>query len=506
MCIVDRDYTCVIVDDEPHVIEGLVSMVPWADHHFNHIETFENAIAALEFLRCNPVDLLITDVRMPELDGLSLINEAKKVNAEIFVLVMSGYRDFEYVKKAMFYGANGYLVKPVFEEDVVPFFAEAKAYIQKKKEELYCQYNCKREKISLLFNVATDDTMDKDISKNYVVNDYEVLKGENRLHFVIGWKAYEPMHTRNSIEALKESEVRIPFTSPFDMLELYRSIHGFIFLTDLNYDILTGFFEEQHRCEYWRIVEAGPTLSEAKEQYRGLLDKLNRLHHFSESDVQLHKSAHTTIKEFVDAIVRVDKESLTELIKTLFCDVKSVDKNLAELASEIKHLYEKIVESIMLPLEENEKHQVCPYAVFTLESFELEELLIRFENYLKAVMRIMENIRNQHKDGFKVRIEAFVDANYMHSITIKELADAMHMHPSYMGQKLIQLFGESFNHYVHRVRIEKSILLMQQDEQRDFQQIAYEVGYNHYPAFLKAFKRSKGMTPMDFVKTNRSIR
>lgn len=122
-------YNILIADDEPAVYEGLSILIDWEKYGFHVTNTAEDGEDALEKIKTGRYNLIITDIRMPVLDGLELIKAIKEQNSSTKILITSGYSDFSYAKKAIEYGVKGYLLKPVDREDLIK-------YIIKIKEEL----------------------------------------------------------------------------------------------------------------------------------------------------------------------------------------------------------------------------------------------------------------------------------------------------------------------------------------------------------------------------------
>ena len=103
----------VIADDEPKVNLLLQKIVNWEALGFEIVGTAQDGIHALELIRKEKPDLVMTDIRMPGCDGMELIRQAKEVKPDILFIVVSGYRQFEYARTALKYGVEDYLLKPV---------------------------------------------------------------------------------------------------------------------------------------------------------------------------------------------------------------------------------------------------------------------------------------------------------------------------------------------------------------------------------------------------------
>lgn len=524
-------FNVVLIDDEPHVIEGLKAMVPWESQGFVQVTAFEQSELALEHLLKNPPDLLITDVRMPILDGLDLIKKVKKVYPELYILIMSGYRDFEYVKKAITYGANGYLVKPVFEEDILPHLTEVKARIQKKEDELFCQRNCQLEEIKKYFNADESDKSIVDyrrgiettelISPDHFETDidtlqqnYRSINANRKRSFVALWKGNCASSTAMLLEDLEyilelirmdEQEyirsVEISEDLSIEISELYASAHGIIGWIPFDAKKVEKWLTMHTIAEQWNVIEADTDIEVARETFLTLKRRLERAHHYQkESFVSKRQTTECNMESFVDSILRLEEEQIREMTIELMHHYDLEQFSTREVIKSMTGLIEKIIVSMTRFIDEDEPLKAMVGELICFEKATVEDILIFFEKSTQYLLELTQKNRNLNKDSFKNQVENFVELHYNEPITIKELAEAMHMHPSYLGQKLVLHLGESFTHYVHRIRINKSIELMQTDSLEHLQEIAYQVGYNHYAVYIKYFKQYMEMTPNDYLK------
>ena len=112
-------YQVVIVDDEPFVLEDLKKSIDWEGSNFEIAYADTDPQHVLSYIHSHTVDLLITDINMPEMSGLTLITEAKAIQPLLSVLVLSAYDNFEYVRTALRNGAENYLLKPLNPEELL---------------------------------------------------------------------------------------------------------------------------------------------------------------------------------------------------------------------------------------------------------------------------------------------------------------------------------------------------------------------------------------------------
>ena len=106
-------YKVLLVDDEYMITEGLKRLIPFEKWDMEVVATANHADEALDYVREHPVDIVISDVNMPDKTGLEMIQEMKNILPDSYYILLSGYQEFDYVKKAMNLSVVDYLVKPV---------------------------------------------------------------------------------------------------------------------------------------------------------------------------------------------------------------------------------------------------------------------------------------------------------------------------------------------------------------------------------------------------------
>ena len=119
----------VLIDDKKSIVEGMKYLIEWEQYGFEISAALRCAADAISFVEKNHVDLIISDIRMPGMSGLELIEEIRKIDSLVKFIIMSGYAEFEYAKKALYYQANGYLLKPVDEYELIELLNRVKSEI-----------------------------------------------------------------------------------------------------------------------------------------------------------------------------------------------------------------------------------------------------------------------------------------------------------------------------------------------------------------------------------------
>ena len=108
----------LIVDDEYFIGKLIYKLVDWDIKHLECVNILDNGEDAIDYIRNNTPDIVITDIRMPGISGLDLIRETRDISNKIQYIIISGYREFEYAREAMKYGIDHYVLKPINKDDL----------------------------------------------------------------------------------------------------------------------------------------------------------------------------------------------------------------------------------------------------------------------------------------------------------------------------------------------------------------------------------------------------
>ena len=128
-------YKAVLVDDETYDLEGMRKLIPWQDLNIEIVCCENKPLAAMDYMAQNEVDLLITDIKMPVLNGLELAKKALERNPDLRTVFISGYEDFQYAKQALQLKADGYVLKPVDDQEIIDLLQRMTAEMEDNRSE-----------------------------------------------------------------------------------------------------------------------------------------------------------------------------------------------------------------------------------------------------------------------------------------------------------------------------------------------------------------------------------
>lgn len=149
-------YRVILADDERWVTYGLTRLISWEEYGFTIVETARDGLEAIRKVREYKPDLLLTDIRMPGITGLELLERLRKEDSKTLVIFMSGYSDFSYARQALRLGAFDYLVKEVEAEELTIALERAKEYLvvqaMENKEQIAEGLLAEQTKITQIMN------------------------------------------------------------------------------------------------------------------------------------------------------------------------------------------------------------------------------------------------------------------------------------------------------------------------------------------------------------------
>ncbi|MBB6636916.1 response regulator [Cohnella thailandensis] len=512
-------YRAIIVDDEPRIRRGLTSLIPKLDPEWSVAGEAKNGMEALDLVRKEMPDLVITDIRMPKMNGLDLLSALKEY--PVRVVILSGYGYFEYAQTAVKFGAFDYLLKPVKPPEI-------KSLLQRVKERRGAdEASAKPARDSLNYSKWWKDwLLEEEDARSYEdklksllpaeaeelqllaveIDRYEELIGEDQW----GDKQLVAFAVRNVIQELaaesRESE----------LLPLFASGPRILYLTvgkALNPDAARILIEKVGK---WVKISISIGLSGTTKDFRelpalfrqaseALRDKWIR----GEGIASLYEDGANIAREALGYPVELDEAICRELRagdpdKAL----EGLERFLLEVAS-VKQSYPifqrfalQLLSSVYRIVYENRiddaanKGIIRPQELFRRE-FSVEEYRLFMTEWFVAIAEALEWRRKQRNNRTIEKAIEFIRGQYARDISLEEVAHQAGMSSSYFSTFFKQETGDNFVEYLTRLRIEKAKALMTDAELRLYE-ISRLVGYQDVKYFSRLFKRHVGATPAEY--------
>ena len=175
-----NEYSVLIVDDEEEVANAIIAKIDWKSMGFSVPVYAANGLDALDRAEENQPDVVMTDIKMPYMDGLELSRHLKKQYPNIRIVFFSGFDEFEYVKEAIHVQAEEYILKPVDADELKAIFLKIKDSLDKELEakqnakllETYYQESLPVLQENFYSSLVEGKIEDQDIEKN--IQDYQI--------------------------------------------------------------------------------------------------------------------------------------------------------------------------------------------------------------------------------------------------------------------------------------------------------------------------------------------
>ncbi|MGN0432306.1 MAG: response regulator [Lachnospiraceae bacterium] len=511
-------FTVLIADDEPIIRRGIKKLVDWENLGFSVAGETGDGLSTLEFILKNKPDLVLLDIKMPELDGLGVIKKAREAGYDGKVIILSGYSDFSYAQEALRYNVKSYLCKPV-ESDLL------EKELQSLSEQMQHEISDLRA-VNLYRKKATDTIIKEILTGNCDFSQINL----NDIHMDTGCyqvAIYEKYHqdttntAYNFADLLRVANKDQSFFFPvaFDGNEVivlkneYAITKFKDFLAHYNREMQPqqGSPLDSLFITYGRIVHSPQDIRQSFLEARQLLQRrffcrkgqhtlgYQSLSGISPDTIPLDESLSRQYVSLLSNFLQAANQKgladiLDELSEKIYFSSESADAIklfMTDLMLRIKEKLSRIyADNISMPTNSQiinvirEKHYLYEITDF---------FLAQFEHIIK------EN--SLHTQGSTIdNVIYFIQNNYNENIRLDNIATAFGYNTSYLGQIFSQQTGCSFNSYLDKIRIEKACELLTDPALRVYD-VAELVGYKNVDYFHLKFKKQMKQSPLEYRRS-----
>jgi two-component system, response regulator YesN len=504
----------IIVDDEPVIRYGIRASIDWEKEKFHLLGEFANGEKALIAMKEQPVDILITDIKMPVMDGLILTKKALDLFPHLKVIMVSSYNDFEFVREGLKLGAVDYILKPTLEpENLLELVKKCRNLINEERDieeklDLVAQTTTQLErtifeqelKRIILGEVSGTNpaSVPSWIYDKYVLI-YLVLNGVDELEQQFGFLytsvILEEVQRKFYIETKEgvcfpTDKTSMLFVLPYQedlVSRLKESIKKFIGLS-----VTIGYAE-------------GTSLDSMKESYirswsacnRRFFEGLGGIYSFRDYQYRSNKKEKTSILKQLN--LPYDQAKLEELLEErhkLWSKQQITPQEIKEEACQIlTNLFiNKVDPSIIL--------EKCNQLKGTETLIELEEML---RAKIKACHELSEDFQLTSDNQLVEKALAFINEHYTEDLNLQKIADHIHISRNYFSIIFKKYMNQNFIDYVIHLRYKKAKSLIENTNYKVYE-VAELSGFNDVKYFSKLFKKMSGFSPNEYRQGKHKIR
>lgn len=520
----------VITDDEIQIRKGLKMKVDWEEEGFQIVGEASNGKETLDLLSRMDVDIVITDVRMPIMDGIEFVKQCNHEFPHVKVIVLSGYSDFEYVRTSLVEGVKDYLLKPVAPDEIVDSLNRIRSEVEEEKKK---QLETKRMtqlvhnqleeiKQQYILHLAKEEWSDLKVALDRL---QQLQLGEFATENVCVQFFTVEMRTKDA-NLLKE--LWVPFTVLCkELVQKYNHTYCFY---DASYTNMLHFI---HRVEIDKgertaaivyevqksvktflkietVVGIGKVVTGLKEFKTGYISALlswSQSQLGSHSQVidgtvnkELFEFSPDVEKRLLNSIENVSKHDFKLNLNGILCETNKISMmSFSFAANRVLFLLSSL--AAKYNLDTTESHQIlwnCQQSIWKLNAYkkvvdhliELAELIIE---------KIQEARSSSNGSAIVENVRIFLDKHYGSEISLKTLSDQFHINSAYLSELFKFHVGQNFSDYLINLRMENAKVFLK-DRQLKIIDVAYLVGFSNSGYFSTVFKKHVGKTPAEFRK------
>lgn len=508
----------MIADDESLVRIGLQSMIDWEAHDFELKGVFKNGEELLQAARKDQPDVVLTDIRMPKMDGFALIEALKNLNQDIHILILSSYDDIHYTRRAIKLGVNDYIPKHEIEPGELIKVLQSLPYRQKADEQ-----NKKQTMLSSakLLEWSTREP----VSSAQELEDIFPHAGDAGCWLTMKMKPREQSYNEEEKKALlKISEQLFSRLRNFEFIGIHmNTVHSLYFLDtghdSKSSDVVDKIAQEWRNTVYEQLnIEAIIGISECGNwrknaaTLRSQAESMLQKSFYREVGVSVYKWekdnwVQFTEKERLELQAKIKRDVVKKRFSRILelIDAIKLKKQESLLPSEWDRLYQLIYMYMLdLFIQKFEQPQENTLQQFSDQLKPGKVSFSSFVSFQYAVKQLIQQAEQSLEDyanhqTWIQQAKDYIKEHYDQPIKLEHISKLVHLSENYISLKFREQTGDSFSDYVTKVRIEKAKEFIESGDWTT-EEIAYQVGYPNANYFIKVFKKITGETVTSFKR------
>lgn len=524
-------YSVFLVDDEPIVLEGIRTKIDFEASNFKFAGEATDGEIALSMINEIKPDILITDIKMPFMDGLELAATIKKTQPWIKIIILSGHDEFDYAKKAISIGIEDYILKPFTSDDILTSLNKAANEIDKERKQLSDISRMKEELKS------SEHLLQKEFLNNLIHGAQEmsnVMQKSQDLGLDLLSRYYKILiskitsnsgniHNQETVCSLLNS-----YSSTWEQTICFFNHNNHLIC------ICKGSNQEEIEETIYRIAETiehivaqnedctvlttiGKTvehlssLSEAYSDAKKILElgsqnKTSKI--ISSDDIQENDSSLLQINESDPMVERLKYAVKNDVSIIIDESMNLIKKNPDQFSFVASYIFADLIFAVSKLVENlgGDIKKIKPEILqrsFIETAVQNEDL---FKKEMESILTFALDYRDSKITGkygdVILKAKKYIDENYKdQNTTLTTVADVVCLSPNHFSTIFSQECKTTFIEYLTNVRIENAKRLIKETDMKGYD-IAYECGFSDPHYFSYIFKKNTGLSPREFKNNN----
>jgi two-component system, response regulator YesN len=515
----------LIVEDEDQQRKALVNLIDWNELGIDSVLEARNGECALDILKAHSCDIILTDITMPVMDGLTLARTAKKMDPCTEIIIISCHGDYDFTSKAIEIATFRYILKPIDIDQLKDIVRDCVGLIENRirKSNISFQLNQQYETSHLLLK----QKVTKDLLHDTSEGEEEVLTNLKTLNIGFHFEHYavitilidnvdvdngdiDPIALNNmkkNIESLIDETIG-RFINGFLSCQI-DDIHSVILGSDDGSDAISAFLQHisgnvedavSKRYHVNASIGIGSIVERLALVHRSFLESRSTL----EARFVTGKSSSFAFMDhqaddMLDSMKTLDREDLSRKIDDLFLrliQIRNVGKEYFKCLCLV--LLERICTHMLDPNETPDRIFQKMNIIQELRRFENTSDIQRWtKDTLLSIKDYYSNNRNKTNLHFVRDVSRYMEKNYSNDISVKSISDYVFMSPNYFSAIFKQKYGINFCRYLLHFRLDKAKELLK-DASLSISDISLQVGIPNISYMSAKFKSKYGVSPSEY--------
>ncbi len=510
----------LIVDDQISVIKGITTGINFSQLGIHHVYTATNVAQAKEIIKANVIDILISDIEMPNENGLSLCKWSFDNHPHMICILLTSHASFTYAKEALKFGCFDYIIQPAPYHEIEDVILRAIAKIMSDREKNhYYNLEVTGNIVLNLFSQNPSNRQNSILSLNQM--GYSISEDSHIQSVIIEiypyTKSESPTFSDKSIYLSLIEKAKMSFHSPtINPLVCLNRYKQFVLLLLCNDESLQEVGMESFNLFYENLCkELGPDiscyitpqglLSESREViYAGHQLLINNVTkkpgiYLSKRDKTIPKS--TGILENITRWTKLLESSQFSILEENILSYLEFNafinrlnlENLSEFHQQLTKIF--FVYSYQMNIDIMNLFSVKFTYSDYMNSYKDVRSLTECISYI--IHAIKDNSSADVAKGDVQRAIEYILANISNAISVKDVANYVHLSPEYFSKLFKKEMGENVKNYILRIKVDVAKDLLE-NPNIPISMVATELGYNNFSHFTQMFKKHEDVTPSEY--------
>lgn len=518
------NYRVLIIDDEPGIAQGISFLIERLMPECKVIGcAFDGRQGIEKSLSLKP-DIILTDIRMPELDGLEMIRRLKGMDCNARFIILSGFAEFQYARTAITLGVEEYITKPIEEEELIGVLSKTcqlvheeqkKQEQEQKREQTIKGYTLRdiletSEASQSVIKYRLQDLGFPTIYKSYVCAVVEK-----------GWNDINKITSNFSEELIKLLERHFDFTHERYLISYTEDVVVIVLAFDIElkklYKVFLKLREELSQTigvsvtiglgrTYHKAEEIPKSFEEARCAINYKIIKgpncIIMYEHICSMDSKPKLISPEDIKRFENSIDNMNDKECWLVIEDIFRKVES-EKNLTPKDLQLLSLNLILSGIRKMSFAQIQLSEYLGKNIFSLESIAKFETTTQLKNWIYNTIKSMNELMLKSSIPEKRDIiedaKDYINKNFNKNISLNEISGRLFINPYYFSQLFKKKTGENYQNYLINLRVSRAKKLLEETDLKIYE-ICELVGYADINHFNKIFERVTGIKPSEYKK------